>query len=237
MESINKQTISDAFIASYRRKSEAEMKYDQKITKAIGAEAYDELMRKKIPMTIVREILDRQRDNIKPDIYPLYLEIKAGTILWQVEFDNFVSYNSYGGGMDDLYFRTAILDFEQLISDYIEFIGEKRGSFNAYNLECSIACLVKSGFSRQVPKHATFALAATIANISSNEIAKGLTAACSADSSDKTIGQSINQVANWLTSGRWQPYVGDICKMSKKGAVDLLSYLYRQYNDQMTISA
>lgn len=87
LDTIEHGTLCAAYYTGVREPHESSMKrYVEPTIAKIGKEAYKTIMSMPVPEEIVRAILDNQRQDFKPNLYPITDEVRAGTIQWRQEF-------------------------------------------------------------------------------------------------------------------------------------------------------
>lgn len=86
---IEQGTLCGAYYTADRKAHPIDQSFREPIIAEIGPDGYAAVMRVPVPDAVVRLILGRQGQRIAPPLSQITDEVRAGTIAWRREFDDF----------------------------------------------------------------------------------------------------------------------------------------------------
>lgn len=184
LNTISQRTLCAAYYSGVRNPNESDLLYYVKPTIAIiGREAYDEIMSMPVPEQIVRAILDNQKDDFPPSLFPITDEILAGTIRWRQEFaDNRIIHpyeiNPWEGAK-----KETIAGFEMLLDSYARSHDVPRRCMEMWDVERALLALVDKNANMIHHDSVLVALAGVVGSVAS-----------------ENEKQAFNHSAVWLVS-------------------------------------
>jgi len=87
VRSIGSSTLCDSYYAALRKPHSSDRERVQRIINEIGTTNHRRIMQMAVPNEIVQAVLDGQSTDMKPALWPITGEVRAGTIRWRVEFE------------------------------------------------------------------------------------------------------------------------------------------------------
>lgn len=207
LDTIEHGTLSSAYYTGVRDPHESDMKSHVEPTVAkIGRAAYDKIMAAPVPEQIVRAILDNQKDDFAPALYPITDEVRAGTIQWRQEFaDAGVKHPDEIDAKKRAQEET-VTKFERLLASYAGSRNLSRQCMGMDYVEGALLTLVDKGANQTHPDHVLVALAGVVGELAISEFAMtmlpfGPRSHEEYDAQmDRTKESAIRHSADWLVS-------------------------------------
>lgn len=234
-------TLCAAYNTGVRDPHESDMELYVELTIAkIGRPAYDEIMAMLVPEQIVRAILDNQKDDFAPDIYPITNEVRVGTIQWRQEFaDAGVKHPDEISKAKKRAQEETVAKFEWLLASYAGSRSLSRQCMGMNSVEGALLTLVEKGANWSHPDHVLVALAGVVGELAISEFSMSILPFGPRSREeyeaqmDKTKEKAFYHSALWLASnaGRsrfafWKRQQGSFTRNSAK---ELLHRLLGEY--------
>mgnify|MGYP001576084748 FL=1 len=167
-------------------------RYVRPIISKIGKQTYSAIMAMPVPEEIIRAILDNQKGDLKPDLWPIVDEVLAGTIIWRQEFANAGLEHPDETDAKKRAKKEKIAKFEYLLISYAKFRNRPRDSVVMDDVEKIILELIGKGADRTYSDCAIVALAGAAGDFIGSELADGNCFDC------HRTREAISKSAQWL---------------------------------------
>lgn len=207
LDTIEHGTLCAAYYTGVRDPHESDMKSHVEPTIAkIGRLAYDAIMAMPVPEQIIRAILDNQRDDFAPALYPITDEVRAGTIRWRQEFA--VAGIKHPDEIDakKRAQEETVAKFERLLTSYAGSRNLSRQCMGMDYVEGALLTLVDKGANQTHPDHVLVALAGVVGELAISEFSMTILPFGPRDRKeyvarmDKTKKKAFDHSAAWLAS-------------------------------------
>lgn len=175
LDTIEHGTLCAVYHTGVRNPHESDMKLYVKPTIAkIGRAAYDEIMAMPVPEQIIRAILDNQKDEFAPDLYPITEEVRAGTIQWRQEFADAGIKHPDEIDAKNRADKEAIAKFERLLASYARSSNLPRKCNGMWNVEGALLVLIDKGADQLYSDEVVVALAGVVGELATFEFAAAM---------------------------------------------------------------
>ena len=177
------------------------------IVREIGLAAYRTIMSMPVPEAAIRTILVCHEAGLRPDLYPIVEEARAGTIKWRQEFDDAGILHPDAIDVLERERKQILADLNWLVSSYANHCRVAPNTFVMRNIEGALVALVREGARASQPEHVVVALAGIVGKLASAECVAmtmpGAFLASDALASEMRMEtkQAIGASAEWLASG------------------------------------
>lgn len=170
LDTIEHGTLCDAYYTGVRNPHELDMKSHVEPTIAkISRTAYDEIMAMPVPEQIIRAILDNQKDDFAPALYPIAEEVRAGTIQWRQEFADAGIKHPDESDAEKVAQEETIAKFERLLTSYAGSRNLSRQCMGMSYAEGALLTIVDKGAGQAYPDHVLVALAGVVGELALSE--------------------------------------------------------------------
>jgi len=207
LDVIEPGTLCCAYYTGMRDPHESDMKSRIEPTIAkIGRATYDAIMSMPVPEQIVRAILDNQKDDFAPSLYPITEEVRAGTIQWRQEFADVGISHPDAIDAAERAREETIVKFERLLTSYAGSRNLSRECMGMGYVESALLALVDKSANRTHPDHVLVALAGVVSELAVSEFSMvmvpfGLHGHDAVRTHmDRTKEEAIKHSAGWLIS-------------------------------------
>lgn len=210
-------TLCAAYYTGLRNPHESDMKSHVEPTIAkIGREVYTEIMRMPVPESIIQAILAGNEDDsevaeegkliMKPDLYPITDEVRAGTIAWREEFAKFGIKHPDDVDAKKRAQEETVAKFEKLLASYAKSRNLPRECNGMWNVEGALLTLVDKGADQNHSDYVLVALAGIVGELAVSEFSMSILPFGPGSREgydaqmDKTKKSAIEHSAKWLAS-------------------------------------
>lgn len=207
LDTIEHGTLCAAYDTGVRDPHESDMKSRVEPTIAkIGRAAYNEIMAMPVPEQIVRAILDNQKDDFAPALYPITDEVRAGTIQWRQEFADAGIKHPDEIDAKERAQEETVAKFERLLASYAGSQSLSRQCMGMNYVEGALLTLVEKGANRSHPDHVLVALAGVVGELAISEFSMTMLPFGPRSREeykaqmDKTKEKAFDHSASWLAS-------------------------------------
>lgn len=240
LDTIEHGTLCAAYYTGVRDSHESDMKSHVEPTIAkIGRTKYNEIMAMPVPEQVIRAILDNQKDDFAPDLYPITDEVRAGTIQWRQEFaDAGIKHPDEIDAMKRAREET-VAKFERLLTSYARSRDLPRECNGIQNVETALLTLVDKGANQTHPDRVLVALAGVVGELAISEfwmtiLPFGPRSREEYDAQmDKTKERALDHSASWLASNSWRSRLAfwkrQQASFTRTSAKELLRRLLGEY--------
>ncbi|MFY9492866.1 MAG: hypothetical protein WAP55_00020 [Minisyncoccia bacterium] len=223
-------TLCAAYYTGVRHphKSHMESHVEPTIAK-IGRAVYDKIMAMPVPEEIVRAILDNQKGDLAPDLYPITDEVRAGTIQWRQEFADAGIKHPDEIDTKKRAQEETVARFERLLASYASSRSLSRQCMGMDYVEGTLLTLIDKGAGQIHSDCMLVALAGVVSELAVRGFASSFIDPRSREEysswMDKTKEEAIDHSAAWLVfnSGLLQFFFG------KRRWKNLLYHLLEEY--------
>lgn len=200
-------TLCNAYYTGQRNPHHSEMEsYITPMIEKIGKEKYDEIMKMQVPEEIIRAILDNQKEEFPPNLYPIASEVRAGTIAWRQEFaDAGIEHPD----VTDVKIRAqeaTIAKFEKLLTEYSKYCGLSRKCLGMNNVESGVLTITEKDPNHKINDLIVVGLAGVIGNLAAVEFSSSIIPGMFSSQEDydqkmeRHKIEEINKSAEWVAS-------------------------------------
>lgn len=243
LKKIENGTLAQCYFCATREFFDPDRKrYIGWLIDQIGDRVYEQIMAAPIPEEIIRAILDGQKDEIKPALYPIIDEVRAGTIEWREEFA--VAGIRHPDDVDAEKKRNEenIARYESLLASYAISNSWSRDCNGMGNVECALLALIEKGAENRHSMAVIVALAGAVGETASAEFAtflmpmRRITGDFVKSQIEKSKQEGIFHSAEWLV---YRPLISPWWKFWRKkpkaefftvqNAKNLLTQLFKEY--------
>lgn len=207
LDTIERGTLCAAYYTGVRDPHESDMKSHVEPTIAkIGRATYNEIMAMPVPEQIIRAILDNQKEDFAPALYPITDEVRAGTIQWRQEFTDAGIKHPDEIDAKKRAQEETVAKFERLLASYARSRDLPRECKGMWNVEGALLTLVDKAAGQTHPDHVLVALAGVVGELAISEFSMTILpfGPCSREEydaqMDKTKECAFDHSASWLAS-------------------------------------
>lgn len=207
LDTIEHGTLAAAYYTGVRDPHESDMKsYVEPTIAKIGRATYNEIMAMPVPEQIIRAILDNQKDDFAPALYPITDEVRAGTIQWRQEFADAGIKHPDEIDAKKRAQEETVAKFERLLASYAGSRNLSRQCMGMDYVEDALLTLVDKGANQTHPDHVLVALAGVVGELAISEFSMTMLpfGPCSHEEynaqMDKTKERAFDHSASWLAS-------------------------------------
>lgn len=209
LDVIEHGTLHNAYHTGLRNPHESDLERTVKpMIEKIGREAYDRILSMPVPETIIRAILDNQNGEFKPDLYPITDEVRAGTIQWRREFEEYGIKHPDEVDAKAKAQEEMIAKFEKLLGSYASSAGLSRQCLGMNHVEGALLTIVDKGANKTHSDHVLVALAGAVGSLATAEFAMFMMpfGPSSQAEAERTMArqkdEALTKAARWLSAGR-----------------------------------
>jgi hypothetical protein len=177
------------------------------VIRAIGRAAYREIMSMPVSEAAIRTVIACHEAGLEPDLDPIVVEVRAGTIKWRQEFADIGILHPDEIDAKERERKQILADYAWLIISYAHHCRVAPNSLLLRCIEGALVTLVRKGARTNQPEHVVVALAGIVGTLASFErIAMQMPEMFFASGAFATKlrmkkGQAIRTSAEWLASG------------------------------------
>lgn len=198
---VTEKTLFIAYLAGVREPNLNEREACIRLfIRDVGLEKYKQGLQKPVPERIIQAILTNQRKKSPPALNTISDEVRAGTINWRSEFDDFGIMHPREVEAEQRKQEKIIAQFEQVLTSYAYTRGIPRQSCGMRYVERALLDLVGKGVSETLFSRELVALAGVIGELSCRQFALHTSPYSHHIWNDHTIGGAIQYAIDWLSS-------------------------------------
>jgi len=233
---IKSGTLCEVYFTGVRNPSKFDKEsYIEPIIARIGERMYEKIMSLPVPEQIIRAILDNQKEDFHPDLYPITDEVRAGTIQWRQEFADAGVIHPDEVDAKERTEKEIITRCEPLLDSYAKSRRLPRHCLCMNYVESVLLTLVEKGANKTNSDSVLVALAGVVGDIAISTMSMGLAHYSQKEyesQANNKRNQATSQSAKWLALSSRRFFFfkkRDLELFTEQKAWDILTKMFTEY--------